>query len=161
MIGSKDIAKTKNIGQRDLNLFIGQKRFPPVVCLKGQILEQFGENLELMGQLVQQIQVKPVCISVRGPYYEPSFMGWGWVLGKWFMGPFMSLPTLGLLMYFFLFLFCTVTSQKSWKAWTKSKRRTQSRDSAISAPVSCKFMGYGWVLGKWFMGPFRSLPTLG
>ena len=45
--------------------------------LKGQILEQFGENLELIGQLVQQIQVKPVCITVRGPYYEPSFMGWG------------------------------------------------------------------------------------
>ena len=103
MIGSKDIAKMKYIGQHDLNLFIGQKRFPPVVCLKGQISEQFGENLELMGQLVQQIQVKPVSISVRGPYYEPSFMGWGWVLGKWFMGPFMSLPTLGLLMYFFLF----------------------------------------------------------
>ena len=135
MIGSKDIAKTKYIGQRDLNLFIGQKRFPPV---KGQILEQFGENLELIGQLVQQIQVKLVCISVRGPYYEPSFMGWGWVLDKWFMGPFMSLPTLGLLMYFF-FLSCTVTSQKSWKAWTKSKRRTQSRDSAIRAPVFRKF----------------------
>ena len=96
--------------------------------LKGQILEQFGENLELMGQLVQQIQVKPVCITVRGPYYEPSFMGYSWVSGKWFMGPFRSLLTLGLLMFF---LSCTVTSQKFWKAWTKSKRRTQSRDSAI------------------------------
>ena len=89
--------------------------------LKGQILEQFCENPELMRQLVQQIQVNPVCISVRGPYYEPSFMGWGWVLGKWFMG----------LLIFYFFLSCTVTSQKSWKAWTKSKRRTQSRDSAI------------------------------
>ena len=59
-----------------------------------------------------------------------SFMGYGWVLGKWFMGPFRSLPTLGLLMFFSS---CTVTSQKSWKAWTKSKRRTQSRDSAILA----------------------------
>ena len=85
------------------SVFKESKAFSTSCMLKGQILEQFGENLELMGQLVQQIQVKPVCISVRGPYYEPSFMGWGWVLGKWFMESFMSLPTLGLLMYFFLF----------------------------------------------------------
>ena len=39
MIGSKDIAKTKNLGQRDLNLFIGQKCFVPVACTKDKFIK--------------------------------------------------------------------------------------------------------------------------
>ena len=113
-----------------------------------------------MGQLVQQIPVKPVYITVRGPYYEPSFMGWGWGLGKWFMGHFMSLPALGLLMYFFFF-FVPLLHRSPGKQGPKV---SDEHNRAIQRYVRlffASFMGYGWVLGKWFMGPFRSLLTLG
>ena len=75
MIGSKDAAKTKYIGQVDL-YFLLVIVFSVRCMHKRKLCDSLGEYLKQIGQLVQEMQPKPGCIHVvRGPYVEPSFIG--------------------------------------------------------------------------------------
>ena len=77
------------------------------------------------------------------------------------MEPFMSLPTLGLLMYFFLFYLVPLLHRSPGKHGPKVSDEHNRAIQRYVRQFFASFIGYGKVLGKWFMGPFRSLPTLG